>query len=109
MDWKGGLGGILQQAGKMREQVSQLQETMGKKTVEGSAGAGMVKVVANGKQQILSITLDPEVMKMNDRQMLQDLIVAGVNQAIKASQELMNDEMKSLAGGLGPLANLFKS
>ena len=109
MDWKGGLGGILQQAGKMREEVSRIQETMGKKTVEASAGAGMVKVVANGKQQILSVTIDPEILKLNDRQMLQDLVVAGVNQAIKASQELMNEEMKSLAGGLGPLANLFKS
>lgn len=103
--FKGGLGDLLSQAGKMREEAQRLQESMSTKTAEASVGGGMVKVVANGKQQIVSIQIDPEVAK--DQQMLQDLVVAGVNQALKSAQDLMAEEMKKMMGGLGPLASLF--
>jgi len=102
-----GLGDLLEQAQKMRGEVQRIQESLAKMTVEARAGGGMIKVVANGKQQIVSVTIDPEVLKMNDIQMLQDLITAGVNQALKASQDLMTAEMSKLTAGLGPLASLL--
>ncbi len=112
MDFKGfgGITELFQQASKIREEVKRVQDSMGLKTVEASSGGGMVKVVANGKQEIVSIELDPEMMKMGDKQMLQDLVKAGVNQAIKASQEMVAEEMKKLTGGLGlgSLMSMFK-
>ena len=105
--FKGGLGDLMQQAQKMREDAQRIQESLAKRTVEGTAGGGMVKVIANGKQQIVSVSIDPEVLKMNDRVMLQDLIAAGVNQALKAASDLMAQEMSQLTAGLGPLAAMF--
>jgi len=106
--FKGGFGDLLQQAQKMREEMKRIQESMANRTVEATAGGGMVKVLANGKQQIVKITLDPEVLKLNDKEMLEDLIRAGVNAALKSSQELMSEEMGKLAGGLGPMASMLK-
>lgn len=104
----GNLTDILAQAQKMRGEMQKIQETLGNRTVEVAAGAGMIKVVANGKQEILSVTIDPELLKMGDRAMLQDLVTAGVNQAIKASQAMVTEEMTKLTAGLGPLASLLK-
>lgn len=103
-----GLGGLLQQAQKMQQEMQRLQDELGRKTTEATAGGGMVKVVANGKQEIVSIQLDPEVMKLNDREMLQDLVLAGVNEALRAAHKMASEEMKGLMGGLGPLSGLFK-
>jgi len=102
------IGDFLQQAQKMRGQMQALQETLKSRTVEISAGAGMIKVVANGKQEILSVAIDPEVLSKNDKEMLQDLVTVGVNQAIKASQEMVSEEMSRMAGDLGPLGGLLK-
>lgn len=107
MDFKGGLGGVFQQAMKMREDMQRIQESLGHKTVEATAGGGMVKVVANGKLEIVSVTLDPEIVKLADRDMLQDLVRAGVNLALKSAQEMATTEMKALTANLGPLASLF--
>lgn len=98
---------ILKQAQRMKEEMERIQGEMAKKTVEATAGGGMVKVVANGRQQILSVSIDPEVLKMGDREMLQDLVVAGVNQALKSAQEMAAQEISQLTAGLGPLAGLF--
>lgn len=106
--FKGGLGDLLQQAGRLKDEVQRAQDSAARKTVEGTAGGGMVKVTANGKGQIVSVQLDPEMMKLNDREMLQDLITAGVNQALKASQDLMSQEMGPIMGGLGPLMSLLR-
>jgi hypothetical protein len=95
-----GLGNILKQAQEMHSKISQLQEEMAGKTVEGSSGGGMVNVVMNGKQEVLSIRIDPEVVNREDVEMLQDLIVAAVNGAIRKSQEMMAEEMKKITGGL---------
>lgn len=95
------MGDLLRQAQALQERMAKLQEEVGRKTVEGSAGGGMVTVVANGRQEVLSIKLDPEVVKAQDQEMLQDLIVAGVNDALKKAQAMMADEMKSVTGGLG--------
>lgn len=100
-------GELLQQAQKMRGEVQRIQMEVSKKTIEATAGGGMVKVTANGQQEILSIVIDPEVLKMNDREMLQDLVRAGVNQAIETSKQMMADEMEKLTAGFGPLASMF--
>ena len=95
-----GLGNILKQAQEMHSKIAQLQEEMANKTVEASAGGGMVTLVMNGKQQVLSIRIDPEVVNREDVDMLQDLIRAAVNEAIRKSQEMMTEEMKKITGGL---------
>lgn len=95
-----GLGNILKQAQEMHSKISQLQEEMAEKRVESSSGGGMVSVVMNGKQEILSIRIDPEVVNREDVEMLQDLIRAAVNEAIRKSQEMMTEEMKKVTGGL---------
>jgi len=95
-----GLGNILKQAKEMHSKIAQLQEEMANKTVEASAGGGMVTIVMNGKQQVLSIRIDPEVVNREDVDMLQDLMGAAVNEAIRKSQEMMTEEMKKITGGL---------
>jgi len=95
-----GFGNILKQAQQMHAKISQLQEEMASKTVEVGSGGGMVNVVINGKQEILSIRIDPEVVNREEVEMLQDLIVAAVNEAIRKSQEMMTEEMKKITGGL---------
>jgi len=77
-----------------------MQEELAQKTVETSAGGGMVTVVANGKQQIMSITIEKEVVDPEDVDMLQDLILAAVNDALTKSQEMVQQEMGKLTGGL---------
>ncbi len=95
-----GLGDILKQAQQMHTKISQLQEEMAAKAVEGSSGGGMVNIVMNGKQEILSVRIDPEVVNREDVEMLQDLITAAVNEAIRKSHEMMQEEMKKVTGGL---------
>ncbi len=95
-----GLGNILKQAQQMHAKISQLQEEMAQKTVETGSGGGMVNIVMNGKQEILSLRIDPEVVNREDVEMLQDLIAAAVNEAIRKSQEMMTEEMKKITGGL---------
>ena len=77
-----------------------LQEELAEKTVETAAGGGMVKVVANGKQQILSIQIEKEVVDPEDIEMLQDLILSAINEALTKSQEMVAAEMSKLTGGL---------
>jgi DNA-binding YbaB/EbfC family protein len=95
-----GFGNILKQAQQMHAKISQLQEEMAGRTVEASSGGGMVNVIMNGKQEVVSIRIDPEVANGEDIEMLQDLIVAAVNEAIRKSQEMMTEEMKKVTGGL---------
>ena len=95
-----GFGNILKQAQEMHSKISHLQEEMAEKRVEASSGGGMVSVVMNGKQEILSLRIDPEVVSRDDVEMLQDLIRAAVNEAIRKSQEMMSEEMKKITGGM---------
>ncbi len=94
---KGGLSGQLQ---AMQQQMLEAQEALGDKTVEVTAGGGVVKVVMTGHQKLEAITIDPDVVDPEDVEMLQDLIVAAVNEAVEASQNLAADEMGSITGGL---------
>lgn len=93
------MGGMLKQAQKLQSKIFKLQEEMAERTVETSVGGGMVSVVANGKQEVVSIKVDPEVVDPDDVQMLEDLIVAGVNDALKKAQDMVSQEMTKLTGG----------
>ncbi|MCI0525967.1 MAG: YbaB/EbfC family nucleoid-associated protein [Nitrospira sp.] len=93
-------GDIMRQAQAFQEKLMKLQEEAGKKTVEASSGGGMITVVANGRQEILAVKIDPEIIKSGDVEMLQDLIIAAVNEAIKKAQAMMAEEMKGVTGGL---------
>ena len=97
---KGGLGNMMKQVQQMQEKMAQLQAELEEMEVEGSAGGGMVKVVINGKHVVQSITLDPEVVDKEDIDMLQDLIVAAVNQAQEKVSEMQSEQMSQLTGGL---------
>jgi len=95
-----GFGNLLKQAQQMHTKIAQLQEEMAGKTVEASSGGGMVNIVMNGKQEVLSIRIDPEVVNREEIDMLQDLIAAAVNEALRKSHEMMTEEMKKITGGL---------
>ena len=95
-----GMANMMKQAQKLQSKMLQMQEELAKRTVEASAGGGMVKVVANGKQQIVSIQIETEVVDPEDVEMLQDLVQAAVNDALTRSQEMVNAEMSKLTGGL---------
>lgn len=95
-----GLNGIIKQAQKMKVKMEELQKELSEMKVEASTGGGMVTVVANGRQEILEIKIESEVVNPGDVEMLEDLIVAAVNQALKKSQDLATEEMAKLTGGL---------
>jgi hypothetical protein len=96
----GAKGGMASQLQAMQQQMLEAQEALGDKTVEVSAGGGVIKVVMTGHQKLESITIDPQVVDPEDVEMLQDLIVAAINEAVDASQNLAADELGSLTGGL---------
>jgi len=99
-----GFGNMMKQAQKLQKQMMEVQEEIGNKTVEGSSGGGMVKVIANGHQEILEVKIDPEVVDPDDIELLEDLIVAAVSNARERAKELMESEMsKVLPMGLGNL------
>lgn len=95
-----GMGDLLRQAQMMQSKMAEIQDGLGKKTVEGSSGGGMVRVVCTGKQEILSIAIEKNVVDPEDVGMLQDLITAAVNNALRLSREMAERELSSLAGGL---------
>ena len=95
-----GLGKMMKQAQQLQAKMLKLQEEMSEKTVETSSGGGMVKVVANGKQQLVSIQIEQEVVDPDDVEMLQDLILAAVNDALTKAQEMVSGEMNKLTGGM---------
>jgi DNA-binding YbaB/EbfC family protein len=97
---KGGVGNMMKQVQQMQAKMEKIQAELEQTEVEGTAGGGMVKVTANGKQDIVSITIDPEVVDPDDVEMLQDLILAAVSQARAKAQELQTEKMASLTGGL---------
>ena len=95
-----GFKDLIQQAQGLQSKMAALQEELADKVVVGSSGGDMVKVEANGAQEILSITIEKELLDPADPEMLQDLIVAAANDALKKSRELMAQEMSKLTGGL---------
>lgn len=95
-----GMGNIMKQAQQFQTKMAKLQEELGGKTIEASAGGGMVTVVANGRQEIESIKIEPEVIDADDADMLQDLILAAVNEALNRSREMVSEEMGKLTKDL---------
>jgi DNA-binding YbaB/EbfC family protein len=94
------MGNLLKKAQELQQKMAKLQEELGEKTVEASSGGGMVAVVANGKQEIVSIKIDPEVVDVNDVEMLQDLVLAAINDALYQAKQMMSEEMSQLTGGV---------
>lgn len=94
------MSSMMKQAQKLQKKMLKTQEELKIKTVEASAGGGMVKVIANGGQKIESIVLEREVVDPEDIEMLQDLVMAAVNDALKKSQDMVSAEMGKLTGGL---------
>jgi len=95
-----GMGNMVKQAQKLQAKMMRLQQELADKTVETSAGGGMVQVVANGRQQVISIHIEKEVVDPEDVEMLQDLILAAVNDALSKAQEMVSSEMGKLTGGM---------
>lgn len=94
------IGQFLEAAQRVQQQVAQIQSELGQKTVEGSAGGGMVKVTVSGRQQVMAVEIEKAIVDPKDVQMLQDLIMAATNQALARASELAKQEMSQIAGGL---------
>jgi len=106
---KGGMNQILKQAQKMQEEMNRVQEELANIIVEGSSGGGMVKVSANCQNQIMEVKIEPEVIDAEEKEMLEDLITAAVNQALENAQKRAQEEMNKISGGLlGNLPGGFK-
>ena len=97
---KGGIGNIMKQAQQMQRRMGELQEELANKQVEASSGGGMVTAVVSGKQQLLEIKIEPTAVDPDDIEMLEDLVTAAVNEAIKQSQKMAEEEMSKLTGGM---------
>lgn len=96
----GNMGNMMKQFQKMQKQMEEMQAELEKRTVEATSGGGIVTVVCNGKQEVESISIDPAAVDPEDVEMLEDLVLAAVNEGLRKSQEMMQEEMQKLTGGL---------
>lgn len=103
----GNMNNMMKQVQKMQKDMQRMQEEVEQRTVEASAGGGAITVVASGKKEIKSITIKPEVVDPDDVEMLQDLIIAAVNEAIRMADEMVSKEMSKITGGLNLPGGLF--
>lgn len=94
------MNNLLKQAQKMQQDMQKVQDELASITIEATSGGGMVKVTANCKLEILSVNIEPEVIGEDDKEMLEDLIVAAINQAIQKAQARANEEMQKVTGGM---------
>jgi DNA-binding YbaB/EbfC family protein len=97
---RGNLNALMKQVKEMQEKVLKIQEELATKTIEATVGGGMVTVVANGQGDIVEIKIEPEAVDPDDVEMLQDLILAAVNEASRKAKDLMADEMSKVTGGM---------
>ena len=93
------MGQLMKQAQQFQSKMKQMQDELGERTVESSAGGGMVTVVVNGRQEVLAVRIDPEVVDPQDVEMLQDLILAAVNDGLQKAKDMVNEEMGKLTKG----------
>ena len=93
-------GNMMKQAQKLQADMERLQEELGSQSVEGTAGGGMVKAVVTGKQEFVSVEIEKEVVDPDDVEMLQDLVTAAVNEALRKSRDLATEQMTKLTGGI---------
>ena len=103
--YRGGMGGgmnmnMIKQAQKMQQDMLKMQEEMESKEYDATAGGGMVKAVVNGKHEVLSLTINPEAVDPEDVEMLQDMVIAAVNEAVRAAMEDMSSSMGKITGGM---------
>jgi hypothetical protein len=96
----GNMNKMMKQAQKMQKEMAKVQQELETKEVEASAGGGMVKVVATGKQEIKSIEINPDAVDPDDVEMLEDMVLAAVNEAVRKSQEMVQEGMKKVTGGM---------
>ncbi len=95
----GGMGNLLKQAQEMQARIAKIQEELGQKTVAGSAGGGMVQVTVNGQLNLTAVKIDPTVINVNEREMLEDLVLAAVNDGMRKAREMVSTEMSKVTGG----------
>ncbi len=95
-----GLGNMMKQAQQMQSKMQEIQKELAEKKVEAESGGGMVKVTANGKGEILSIRIEKEIVKQEEKEVLEDLVLVAINEALRRSQELNASEMSKVTGGL---------
>ncbi len=95
-----GFGNLMKEAQRLQQQMQELQEQVAQKKVQATAGGGMVTVEVNGRQEVVAIKIDPEVINRDDPQMLEDLVLAACNEALRKSRELVQQELGKLTGGL---------
>lgn len=103
----GNMNNMMKQAQKMQKEMMKLQEEIEQRTVEASSGGGAVTVTVSGKKDVRSIVIQPEVVDPDDIEMLQDLIMAAINEAIRQADEMVAKEMSKLTGGLNLPGGLF--
>lgn len=103
----GNMGNLMKQAQKMQKDMEKLQAELQERSVEVTAGGGAITVVVTGKKEVKEITIKPEVVDPDDVEMLQDLILAAVNEALRKADDMVNSEMGKITGGLGGLPGLF--
>ena len=95
----GGMGNLLKQAQEMQARISKIQEELGHKTVEGSAGGGMVQVTVNGQFNLTAVKIEPTVVNKDEKEMLEDLILAAVNDGMRKARDMVSAEMSKVTGG----------
>jgi len=95
-----GLGNIMKQAQQMQQKMARMQEELAEKEVSAAAGGGMVNATVNGRQQLVSLEIDPSAVDPEDVEMLQDLVLAAVNEALKQSHDMAQEEMGKITGGM---------
>ncbi|HEX2928610.1 MAG TPA: YbaB/EbfC family nucleoid-associated protein [Candidatus Binatia bacterium] len=96
----GGMGNLLKQAQEMQARMAKIQEELGQKTVQGSAGGGMVQVTVNGQFNLTAVKIEASVISADEKEMLEDLILAAVNDGMRKARDLVSTEMGKLTGGL---------
>lgn len=95
----GGMGNLLKQAQEMQAKISKIQEELGQKTVEGSSGGGMVQVTVNGQLNLCAVKIDPTVVNSTEKEMLEDLVLAAVNDGMRKARDMVSAEMSKVTGG----------
>ena len=99
---KGGMQGMLKQVQKMQAEMQRVQEELGNKTVTEEAGGGMIKATANGAKELISIEIDPQVINSDEKEILEDLVVAAVNKALQSASKMAEEEMAKITKGMMP-------